>query len=611
MTRPSRRFFIVWGLRLVLGVALGFGLRMVYERRPVVRFAAGMAVRSLTDEGTGAAARGSHVKHGQPHFFSLNQIMEAPDPAAELRAWREAFQQSPSDVQRRVLQARAEVSVSALRQLLLRLPRDTGLRDELAHLFALARDLGADLQDADTAVRSLVELARLDPGLALDGAQAAEQRSAIPMIWAIIAEDNPEHVIDLVRSGQAPELALSMAVASLAASDLAKADALLRSLPDENMDHAVTAMADVLARTRPLEAIAMGAAPDGTPDRDWAGLVIARVPGPLAADFLLALERQHPELVKSCGYEIGIVLQREAQREPGFVLEWLDRQPTESGGVSHALGLALSTAAAHDPARAAETMARWPSHAGLSSAQERAVAAWMRQDPMAATAWIADQPNPSRWLGGRDWAAAVPPANAADMAQWIERTMRTPDGQLPATAAGLVGPWIHHDPAGAVTWVQGLSNGAMRSQAVAEAIRALTDPAGVVAHPEPFVDSLVRSCPDAMGAVVNKVEPRHFPFPEKVVEALPQLMEGGLGWGRPDRIAAHLAATIRNSTQRATMLEAVAALPNPEHRQTLLDQLAGHLSNRDLDLAREIAAVMPNSNSANQLVERHFRRRFQ
>ncbi|MFN0127072.1 MAG: hypothetical protein ACKV19_10365 [Verrucomicrobiales bacterium] len=610
MTRPSRRFFVVWGLRLLLGVALGFGLRMLYERRPVVRFAAGMAVRSLRDEGGGVTARGSHIKHGQPHFFSLNQIMRAADPAAELRAWREAFQNAPQDVQQRVLQARAEVSVSALRQLLLRLSRDTGLRDELGHLFTLARDLGADLQDADTAARSLVELARLDPGLALDGAQAADQPDAVRMIWAIIAEDNPEHVIELVRSGQAPEEALSMVIASLAANDLAKADALLRSLPDEKMDQAVTAMADALARTRPLEAIAMGAGPEGAPDRDWAALVIGQVPGPLAADFLLALERQHPELVKSCGHEIGIVLQREAQREPGFVLEWLDRQPVDAGGVSHATGLALATAAGHDPARAAELMARWPGHLGLSSAQERAVAAWMSQDPTAAAAWIADQPKPSRWLAGHDWAAGVPPAQSPDLARWIETTARTPDGQLPVAAAGLVSPWIQHDPAGAVTWVQSLPEGSTRCQAVAEAIRALTGADGGVARPEPLVDSLVRSCPEALGAVVNGVDPRQFPFPEKVVEALPQLMEGALGEVRPDRIAAHLASTVRNSEQRATTLEAVAALPNPELRQALLDHLAGQLSNSDLDLARDLAAVMPNSDSANQLVERHFRRRF-
>jgi hypothetical protein len=619
MKSPSRRVILAWGLRLLLGMAVGWGVRLLYERRPMMRFATGLAVRSVNGPET-SAARGSHLRDGQPHFFSLDQIMAADDPAAALRSWREAFQRAAKEIQQQALQARAEVSVGALRRLIVQLSTSADLREEMNSLLGVARDLGADLYNPDAALRSLLELARLDPGLALDGAKAIENEHAEAMIWALIAEDDPRRVIDLVQAGQAPAGALSAAVASLAARDFKEAEAVIRSLPDDQQNHLQTQLADTLARTRPLEALALRTDANNIPDPAWAMKIIRHVPGPLAIDFLLGLEREHPALLQSCTECVPVLLQRQAQREPGFVFEWLERRDPAEWNTSAHLVAALSP---HDPARAAALVQRLEEKASapsqVAAAKSDILSTWMRRDPTAAMQWLVDQPNASAWMQGPDphssWTHSIPvrPEQSASLVRWLDErgVLTRPDFQA---AGALVQPWIQHDPAAAVAWAASLPEGGARSVAVTEAASALSQ--SRMPDRQAHLDTLLRSAPDALGAVihgVHGVDPAFLPLGDLVAKELPRLLPPGdlPSWG----LTSHLAASLDDPASRQNTLQAVAALPDPSQRQQLLEAMATHQTqpNRKppLRLTRQLANAMPDPDAARRFLENDLRDRLQ
>ena len=65
------------------------------------------------------------------------------------------------------------------------------------------------------------------PTLALDGAEASGLEDVKQAVWAVIAEDDPQRVLDLVASGQAPAEVRELAIASLAARSPEAAEAAL------------------------------------------------------------------------------------------------------------------------------------------------------------------------------------------------------------------------------------------------------------------------------------------------------------------------------------------------------------------------------------------------
>lgn len=619
MKSATRRLVWSWGLRLFLGLALGWGLRLFYERRPAVRFAAGMAVRSVRAPETGQN-RGNHLQDGQPLFFSLNQIMAADDPSTALRLWREAFQRAPREIQQRALQAPAEVSIGALRQLILKLSADAGLRDEMNALLGMAADLGANLNDTDAAFRSLMELARLDPGLALDGAMAIGHKEAEMRIWARIAESDPRRVIDLVHRGQAPNEALAAAVASLAARDLDEAQAVIRNQPADQQVPLERRVAEVLARTRPLEALRLRLDAENNPDPSWADKVIRYVPGPSANDFLLSLERDHPSLLQSCASEISGLLHRQTLRDPDFVFEWLERQPgTDGSTVAHQFAEATITSLApHDPARAAALIERLGAFgkSPLSDAHKSEVLkAWLRQDSMAAMEWVSAQPDASSWLGlwnqkqvwGGPWPESIRPEIAPTLAHQLEEQgmMTRPDFHA---AGALVKPWIQHDPAAAVAWASQLADHDARLLAVTAAAEALNR--SRMPGRQSHLDVLIQSAPDALGAVASRVDPKSLPLGDHIAESLPQLLPPGEA-AEPG-ISAHLAATLDGAASREKTFQAIAALPDPAQRQQLLEAMADRLDrNSPFPIARQLAEAMPDPEAARLYLEKDLRRRME
>jgi len=607
MTRPIRRTMMAWGLRLLLGVALGWGGRLVYERRPLVRFATGMAVRSVRDATGPTQNRGPHLRDGQPHFFSLDQIVAAPDPAAALRAWREALERAPEEIQRAALHARTEVSAGALRRLLVQLSSHAALRHEMTELLTFARERGTDLYDPQTTSRSLMELARLDAGLALDGAHTLGNEAAVGLVWAVIAEDNPQHVLDLVAAGQAPPEALPTALLRLAASDLEKASAVILERPDEEQSRLLMVFIDVLARSRPLEALSMQPGPDGKPDQSWADLIIGAVPGPHVPDFLLGLERQHPELLASCGAGISQLLQREARRDPGFVLDWMERQTPSSGGLLDVQAHTLATLAAHDPARAAAVLERWPATHASNEAQRAITAAWMGRDPVTALQWLTASPAaPEAWEG----LGAVPPAQAPAVARWLREKGADGSSQLPAPAGELVKPWIKHDPAAAVAWTTSLPEGPARSRAMTTAATALAEQRSPAASA--LLDSLLRSAPEVLGTVAATIDPARRPLGLPIAAALPHFMntmpaDAPLASG----LRRHLVHSVLDPVTQQDVFEAIDRLPDTAQRQRLLQDLTAYRDvTNSLPLVRRFAAAMPDQEAARTLVERTVKQRF-
>jgi len=608
MKRPIPRAILTWGLRLILGVALGWGYRLVYERRPAVRFAAGMAVRTMRGSEEAGLSRGAHLRHGEPQFFSLDQIMAAEDPAAALRVWREAFTRASEDAQRAALEARAEVSASSLRQLLFALPASAPLREELGQLMNLATNLGADLYDPKATQKSLAQLAQIDPGLALDGAAALGSEAALGDIWEVMAEDDPERVLALAQNGQAPPEALEMAVASLAARDIEKADALLSSLPEAAQERAAEIFADILARTRPLEAMTLVQGDDGLPDRGMAALIIERVPGPLAVDFLLGLERQHPELLDSCSQEVAALLGAQAKRDPGFVLEWLERRTAQAPGALLIGSPALQAVAAFDPERTAAWVERFGQENSASEALHKmrhdVVFAWASRDPITALEWANHQPNPSDWLGELNWGASIPPSQAAAVADWIRENPNI-EGY-----GSLVRAWMRQDPRSAVDWVTQLPPGPLRHSAVASAAESLSH--SRLPEQRVLIESMIHGAPEALGVIVNRVPPTEFPMLTEVVKALPQLVAGASDHDT-SRVAGHLAHGIRSPATRDATLDAVSRLPDPGQRQRLLDQIAADSHGRNeipLALHRRLASLMPDPEAARRFIEIETARRF-
>jgi hypothetical protein len=606
MKPTHRRFLLTWGARVLLGLAIGWGVRLLYERRPTVRFASGLMVRSLRDTDE-RRSRGSHLRDGLPQFFSLDQIMAADDPAAALRTWREAFQQAPKDGQIGALQARVEVSVGALRKVVVELGSSAAFREEISELLAMAGSLGADLQNPQAAYRALVELARLDPGFALDGAQALGHRGAEQRIWEVIAEDRPQHVIDLVRSGKAPADALAMAFASLAARDIEAADALILSLPEELQNAGVGAMADVLARTRPLAAITEDTlGPDGQPDMGIAELIIARVPGPHAADLLLGLERDHPEVLASCEHEVSKLLARQARREPGFVFEWLERHPPAQGRMMNNAEFAtVADLARHDPARAAALLPNWAADRNgiwtLRSAKRAVATAWIDSDPMAALSWMAGDNetaallSASKQTSGSNWLDALRPEQAPAL---VARLAETAPDLVPSA---LVKPWIDHDPAAAVAWATGLPPGNERSSSLALAAATLIESG----HPDraPLIEAMIRQAPDALGPLASAVSPSDLPMGSQVAAALPILLAES-----PDTIQSgvidHLLHDIRRPSTREATIDAIQQLPDPAQQQRLLAPLAHKVGKNDpLATAQRLSLAMPDRAAARQFME--------
>jgi hypothetical protein len=618
MKRLYRRGVGIWAVRLLLGVALGWGVRMVYERRPLVRFASGMAVRSWKDGGTETAARGPHLQGGQPHFFSLDQIMGADDPAAALREWRDAFQAAPKDVQQRALQARAEVSLGSLRHLLRAFVSSASLREEMNSLLAIARDLGADLYDRDAALRGLMELARLDPALALDGAQAVGHADAVEMIWKLIAENTPQRLLEMARAGQAPAETLGLAVASLAARDLKQALAVIETLPEGAREEVMPQLAAVLARTRPLEALTLWAGPDGAPDPQWADRIIKAVPGPQALDFLLAVERQHPEMLTTQAVAVGELLQRQALREPGFVFQWLERHGLEKLNTDRRNEL-LAAIAPHDPAQAAKLvhgLAPSPDFESVEAQSSRflrstILTAWMRKDPMAALQWTTEQPNARQWLlGSLDWVDAVAPDQAPVLARWIAEQGLLQESSRLTAVTSLVKPWIRHDPEGAVDWAINLPPSNARTNAIGAAAEALARQGN--GNREALIHKLIQSSPEALGPVIAHVDPEHVPLGDAVADALPQLLaQKGLSYRLEPRIAMHLAASVANPATRDHAIAALAALPDPVQRREFIEDVANRTTReRTLAVTRQLADALPDPESRQKFLESDLRQMF-
>ena len=161
----KRRNVIRWTARLLVGAALGFGVRVLWERKPAVRFATGLAMHSLRGPAGNESTQVSHLQAGIPVRFSLDEITVAAEPAAALRSWREAFAAATPEARQRCLSVPVEASLTALRRCVTLLARDPAFRDEIGQLTERLAESSGNGGDPELLRRSFVELARMDADL--------------------------------------------------------------------------------------------------------------------------------------------------------------------------------------------------------------------------------------------------------------------------------------------------------------------------------------------------------------------------------------------------------------------------------------------------------------
>ena len=74
-------------------------------------------------------------------------------------------------------------------------------------------------------------------------------------VWAVIAEDDPQRVLDLVATGQAPAEVGELALASLAARSPEAAEAVFEKLPEDEQAAASSRWRGRWRATDPINAL--------------------------------------------------------------------------------------------------------------------------------------------------------------------------------------------------------------------------------------------------------------------------------------------------------------------------------------------------------------------
>lgn len=627
-TPTKRRAIIVWTARLLLGVALGFGVRMFYERKPGVRFATGLTLRTLAGEAAANAAprRGSHLQFGQPVRFSLDEITEAEDPAAALRAWREAYQLAPREVRERCLAVPVEASAKALRRFIGQLASSEALREEIGRLYTVIGENGVFEHDEETVRRVFIELARLDPGLAIDGAEAQESDELKRLVWSVIAEDDPRRVVELVASGQLSQDIAAEAIASLAARSPEEAAALVRSLPEEKMRRALDHVASALAALDPVKALAYGDDGTGRLEPEWASLIAKRVPITKACDLLLALEKDHPDLLAAGDSELGYLLARVARTDPATALRVLDLQKDRNGQIDGPAAKMLVDLADRDRAATLAMVERWPDGYARQSAVAAIAVAWMRQEPIAAVQWMLGEK-------GNEWSLRMMENNVLnhapgsifdDLTSDQARQVAQLIGQSPGAGGSsffkdswyadtLAEKWAQSDPSAAYAWASGLTEPkAKRKAANSVLTRWISqDPAGALpalrqelaANPEIIADVLRRS--RAMGS--ETLAPVRALLWERLPELTGSANANGTSQSHPDSNT--VAAIAVASPESAAALSAIERVSDAAWRQKTLDAVAQQLE-RNLPEARRLAGALSHPAEAQRFMEAAIRAQF-
>lgn len=619
----KRRTVIAWGLRLLLGVALGVGLRLAYEQRPGARFAVGMALRTLegAPAGAGAGGRKMFAPGGEPLRFSLDEIMAAENPAEALRAWREAFAQAPPSAQQQCLAARVEASPSALRKVIAGLASSSELRDEIVRL---SEDVGQgqslEMNEA-MMKRVFAELARTDPGLAIDGAEAGGIDEIKRFVWAIIAEDNPHWVLEMVQAGQAPASVRADVLASLVIRSPEEAFKMVMELPENVQERSWKTMMQALAAQGPIAALSYGKDASGKIDPDWAETLADAVPITKARALLLALEKDHPDLLATKGARFASLLSRVAREDPALALRGLEtRQHTNEPLDSHT-AQALAGMAEKDPEGMRARVAAWPEGKARSSAVAALGFQWMQQEPLAALRWMAGQRLHMEGIAsgygvvqskGFFWEEKLAPEQFSEAAALLENAAGEPGGdslaQFPALGNQLLQRWAKTDPAAAYAWVANtplkLSSFAKREvlawwlhKDVQAAAPVLQDAAS---RDPGLVPQMLRfNSPQAPAISGSSLEPAR----QWLWQHLPELAANEttrevLGKTSVEKVA----GTAMHSADPRAALAAISAVPDAVWRGGVMETLGQNLAH-DLPRARQFAASASDPATADRIME--------
>ena len=465
-TSARMRKWVPWILRFVLGLALGFGVRMLWERKPSVRFAAGLAQKLTTGSllSDSASRQGSSPR--SPHTRrSLDALAASENPAAMMREWRAELESLPPEKQTEWLNQAVEASAGGFRSFLTRLATDAELRAEFTAWRSVIEALFIRGDPEPLVAGAFRELARLDIGLALDGAEASEFRSAMRAVLEVMAEDDPEAAIAIARTRDDPgaRRIIETAVASLAAQSIEKAIPLLMEFASDN---SMAAIARIVAAREPVEAFDFCRDERGQLDAGSVWTLADEVPAHRAGEFFRTLEKLAPDIATTHVNAAARLLQMMARSDSVEAIQWVEKNwPEARGATLHERNQVLSAAAAAEPALAVRALAESiretdPKSASYAGFLDGALQAWMAQDHESALDWVM---NEQRWIGNRARGvfAELP-------GQAFEQAGRRIDGHTSIESRSalrrmLVSAWSSHDPAAALAYADSIPEPSERS----------------------------------------------------------------------------------------------------------------------------------------------------
>ncbi|MGI8601411.1 MAG: hypothetical protein ACR2OZ_00255 [Verrucomicrobiales bacterium] len=444
----SRRF-AGWILRLVLGMALGFGGRILWELKPAVRFATGLAWKATTGAlAQENAATRSSVPTSNKSRFSLDALAASEDPARTLRAWRQELEALPAAQQVEWLNQVIETSAAGLRKFLGRLAIDGALRDEFLEWRNVIERVFIESDSRKVVANAFRELARLDLGLALDGAEASEFPEAMEAVFEVLAEDDPKAALVVAKERNLSPQIVAIALESLAARSLAETEPWMEQFAS---DEAMEGFARVMAAKAPAQAFEFCRDENGRLDGTALEILAGQVPAHRAGEFLRSLESLDPSSANTHPRAAGRLAQMMARLEPAEAIQWVQQHwpDAQNTALSHKIEV-LRIAGEREPQMAAEALAGISVESGKSlrgQAFSSTMQIWVARDPEAALEWSLNQPFSQSADPGfvADWFERLPATQFESTAELLNNV---PNDKLRVQLqSALRSSWIQHDPA--------------------------------------------------------------------------------------------------------------------------------------------------------------------
>ncbi len=560
-------------LLLLLATTAGYGLHIVWERQPKLRFASKLTARVLAN----AASAATNTAQPDADAFSLPAAMAAADPVGALRAWREKIGALPPAEREKRLRAPMIVDASSLAQLASRLGTDPAMREEASQWVTLLSGAGINLRDEREWVNAMTSLAEVDPELAIDGAEALGHEGVTRAVWSVLAQEQPELALARATKGELDSLSHGAALAAFAMMQpkLAFEHAMAQA-PDARPD----LLAAVASAMQPAAAFALSA------DAEWQRAVIEGAPITALGDLAVELAKLPAEARAALAPAMTERLARDARAEPELTIAWIAEHPDAVAG---------KLAATERPFATLEAVKSWPAEMGArDEVLVTGLTHLVQQDATTALAWMQANTVPR---GVEKLFSLTPPEEVTQLQQRIAEFPAGPDRDR--LNAALAVRMADTDAAAALQFAEANVPPAERSEWwPAVLVRLLkTDAAAAAANVAAAGAEERRALADRDG----------LKFADGVSLGLWPEMVAKLEThkGLVLHYEVELARLAESSGQPALALQLVATLPDPALRDRLLEyHLKRNVGRNDADVVAQVLQKVADPQRREQLAQR-------